>query len=98
MRWVHTIEKMVRQGVQVDESETRLLDHIRDLFTEFDLIEKESASLAANIGWHYASFYDETWVWGITPRIAALLREMAGLCEESDEGVTSFDFVDHQSR
>ena len=51
---------------------------IRDLLSEF---EDESSSpmdsLAAKLARFWASFYDDTWVWGVTPRMGWILRELA---------------------
>lgn len=92
MRWVHWMEMLVRKCIELEQSEAMLLNQIRNICLELDIIDAETISLAAGIGRQYAPYHDDTWVWGITPRIATVLREMADLCEsETDSSTLSFD-------
>ena len=57
---------------------------VRNLLSELDdgFDIEEHPSLAAKLARYWAGFYDDTWVWGVTPRMANVLRELAD-CYES---------------
>ena len=57
---------------------------IRNLLSELEdgLDNETGPSLAAKLARYWAGFYDDTWVWGLTPRMGYILRELAN-CYES---------------
>ncbi|KIW93653.1 uncharacterized protein Z519_06258 [Cladophialophora bantiana CBS 173.52] len=85
-KWVHAIEVETRPsgGGSISELETQTMQAIRNLLSEledgFDV--EGGSSLAAKLARYWAGFYDDTWVWGLTPRMGYILRELAN-CYES---------------
>ena len=85
-KWVHAIELETIQGsgAGTSELEAQTMQTIRNLLAEF---EDDSCcqvqSLAAKLARYWASFYDDTWVWGVTPRMGWILRELANCYENA---------------
>ncbi len=83
-KWVHALEVERAQGnghLQT-ELETQTIESVRSLLAEFEDDSLDHVdSLAAKLARYWASFYDDTWVWGVTPRMGWALRELAGCCE-----------------
>lgn len=75
------MEMLAKKRIELEQSEALLLNHMRNLCLKLGIIEAGTISLAAGIRKYYAPYYDDTWVWGITSRIATVLREMGSLCE-----------------
>ena len=63
----------------MSELEAQTMQAVKTLLSEVEdgLDTEEEASLAAGLARYWASFYDDTWVWGVTPRMANILRELA---------------------
>jgi hypothetical protein len=80
-KWVHTIEVEMRAGTSgsISELEEQIMKSIRNFLSEIEdgLDDEVDCSLAAKLGRYWAGFYDDTWVWGVTPRMANILRELA---------------------
>ncbi|KIX05502.1 uncharacterized protein Z518_06374 [Rhinocladiella mackenziei CBS 650.93] len=79
-KWVHAIEAETRRnnGGVISELEAQTMQSIRDLLVELeDDSDTQVVSLAAKLARHWAGFYDDTWVWGVTPRMGWVLRELA---------------------
>lgn len=77
-RWIYTIER--QQHVKPpDASEAQNLAEMRELLTDIDTDVDVSgkSSLAAEVTRVWAGFMDDTWVWGITPRMGAVMRQLA---------------------
>jgi hypothetical protein len=68
----------------MSELEDQTMQAIRNLVSEVEdgLDTEAGSSLAAALARYWAGFYDDTWVWGVTPRMANILRELA-TCYES---------------
>ncbi len=49
--------------------------------------DQGNVSVAAKLTRYWAGFYDDTWVWGVTPRMGWVLRELAN-CYESNSPVS----------
>lgn len=87
-KWVHVIETETAQtGGIITELEDQTMRTIRNLMSEFEF---ENASgdvalrtVAAKLTMYWAKFYDDTWVWGVTPRMGFTLRELANVYEAS---------------
>lgn len=84
-KWVHAIETETRSGKgnPINELEGKTMQAVRNLLSELeDGFEDEAdPSLAAKLARYWAGFYDDTWVWGVTPRMANILRELANCYE-----------------
>ncbi|TKX18469.1 fungal specific transcription factor domain-containing protein 76 [Elsinoe australis] len=83
-KWAHKLEgiqmRCERSGVKgLEEEEVVMLDKLRRLLRDacVDLESKKVTSMAGEMARLWASFYDDTWVWGVTPRIGWVLRELA---------------------
>ncbi|OAL17720.1 hypothetical protein AYO22_11376 [Fonsecaea multimorphosa] len=85
-KWVHAIEVETRSGPDcqsISELETQTMQAIRNLLSELEdgLDNETGSSLAAKLARYWAGFYDDTWVWGLTPRMGYILRELANYYE-----------------
>lgn len=67
-KWLHAIEKLQREGVQLDDSELANVESMYNFLKESGLEIDRRKSLAAELSRHWASFYDDTWVWGCESR------------------------------
>ncbi|KIW62265.1 hypothetical protein, variant [Phialophora macrospora] len=80
-KWVHAIEVETRSGKggPISELEAQTMRAVKNLLSEVeDGCDTEmDSSLAAKLARYWAGFYDDTWVWGVTPRMANILRELA---------------------
>ncbi|KIW74395.1 hypothetical protein Z517_12335 [Fonsecaea pedrosoi CBS 271.37] len=89
-KWVHAIEVEIRSSrdsASISELETQTMQSIRNLLLDLEDVLDNGAgpSLAAKLARYWAGFYDDTWVWGLTPRMGYILRELAN-CYESKLG------------
>ncbi|KAL2411615.1 hypothetical protein ABEF92_005097 [Exophiala dermatitidis] len=87
-KWVYTIEVQSRRGINgtITEREAQTMQSIRDLLADLEddeSVNQNSVCLAATLARHWAGFYDDTWVWGVTPRMGWALRELANCYESS---------------
>ncbi|PNS14175.1 hypothetical protein CAC42_6688 [Sphaceloma murrayae] len=83
-KWVHRCEGLQMRagrgvGKGLEEEEVVMLDKLRRLLRDacVDLDGRRVASMAGEMARLWASFYDDTWVWGVTPRVGFVLRELA---------------------
>ncbi|KAK5063032.1 hypothetical protein LTR84_005108 [Exophiala bonariae] len=83
-KWVHMIEVETIRGRSrvLSEREEQLIQNMGDILAEDDGID-QATSMAARLAEHWASFYDDTWVWGVTPRIGWILRELSNCYENA---------------
>ena len=67
----------------MSELEAQTMQAIRNLLSEVEdgFDTQVESSLAAKLARYWAGFYDDTWVWGVTPRMANILRELANSFE-----------------
>ncbi|KAF2223456.1 hypothetical protein BDZ85DRAFT_281383 [Elsinoe ampelina] len=84
-KWAHKLEQVGMRsergvGGGLEEEEAVMVDKLRRLLRDacVDLEGgKRVVSMAGEMARLWASFYDDTWVWGVTPRIGWVLRELA---------------------
>ena len=86
-RWIFTIERQ-QHTKPPDAHETQLLGELRELLAdlEVDFDMSGTMSLAAEITRVWAGFFDDTWVWGITPRMGGVMRQLADEYELAWQG------------
>ncbi|KAJ5032721.1 uncharacterized protein L3040_009315 [Drepanopeziza brunnea f. sp. 'multigermtubi'] len=75
-KWVHEME-MQQRNVPPNADEMRILLNFRKLLEEVDSSYDGSGSMAAEISRTWAGFLDDTWVWGITPMMGQVLRQLS---------------------
>ena len=63
-KWLHAMEKLQREGAQLDEAEVQNIENVCSFLMENGLVIDSKTSIAAEMSRHWASFYDDTWVWG----------------------------------
>ncbi|KAF2099804.1 hypothetical protein NA57DRAFT_75310 [Rhizodiscina lignyota] len=77
-RWVYSTECLQRQNTVLHPDEDQALRKIYNfMHSESDIEPEANSPLAAAVARVWASFLDDTWVWGVTPRMAWVLREFA---------------------
>ncbi|POS69664.1 hypothetical protein DHEL01_v211943 [Diaporthe helianthi] len=76
-KWIHVVCTAAALGVGMDEGESHLLQRISDMLQQEETALDESATLAARLLRYWAAFYDDTWVWGVSPRMAVVFRRLA---------------------
>ncbi|QKX53822.1 uncharacterized protein TRUGW13939_00902 [Talaromyces rugulosus] len=86
-KWISTLEV---DGAEQppDSDELQIVDDVKVLLDELDLDSDEDSqntSLAGMLARSWASFLDDVWVWGITPRMGAVLRLLAVEYQEQME-------------
>jgi hypothetical protein len=95
-KWVHVLEiETAQTGAVISELEEHTMRTISNLMAEVeDGMDFSSGdnnqgnvSVAAKLTRYWAGFYDDTWVWGVTPRMGWVLRELA-CCYESNSPVS----------
>ncbi|KAI3551470.1 hypothetical protein CABS03_01528 [Colletotrichum abscissum] len=69
-KWVHTVECLQSTSGKTTPEETKVLDNVRYLLSQIDVDRSPSCSLAADLARVWAGLYDDTWVWGVAPRIS----------------------------
>ncbi|KFY65397.1 hypothetical protein V496_02589 [Pseudogymnoascus sp. VKM F-4515 (FW-2607)] len=75
-RWIHEME-LQQQHHPPNVEEAKNLTNFRELLTEVDGEYDGKGSLAAEISRVWACFLDDTWVWGVTPRMGHVLRQLS---------------------
>lgn len=75
-KWIHGME-MQQQLVPPNKDEMRNLDNFRELLSEVDSGYTGCGSLAGEVARIWAGFLDDTWVWGITPKMGQVLRQLS---------------------
>lgn len=80
-KWVHTLE-MSQLEYPPTQDELMIISNFRDLLSEADSDYDGYGSLAGEIMGVWASLMDDTWTWGITPRMARVMRELSDACKQ----------------
>jgi len=75
-KWIHVME-MQQQEIPPNEAEAQNLRNFKTLLSEVDSDYDGSGSLAGEVARVWAGFLDDTWVWGITPRMGRVLRQLS---------------------
>ncbi|KAM5374825.1 hypothetical protein ACJZ2D_006319 [Fusarium nematophilum] len=83
-KWVHSVEIDKLNGIPASDAEEGFLANIRDILEEADYDLDESKSLAAGVARTWGLFLQDVWVWGITPRMGAILDQLAMAYERVD--------------
>ncbi|KAF9879087.1 zinc finger protein [Colletotrichum karsti] len=86
-KWVYAVECLRRANKPITPEERQVLDSVTRLLDEVDTRGCQRLSLAAELARMWASVYDDTWVWGVAPRIGWVLRELANMYETGIIGV-----------
>jgi hypothetical protein len=74
-KWIHGLEtRHDRANNSLDPAEFDNLQNFQTLIGEVETDYESIGSLAADVANVWACFLDDTWVWGITPRMGHLLR------------------------
>jgi hypothetical protein len=83
-KWVHGIEMdAIRGRSRIPSSqEEQLIQDMADLLSETGTPD-HATSMAARLAEHWASYYDDTWVWGVTPRMGWILRALSNCYEDA---------------
>jgi hypothetical protein len=80
-KWVHTLE-MSQLDNPPTQDELMVISNFRDLLSEADSDYDGYGSLAGEILGVWASLMDDTWTWGITPRMAQVMRKLSTAFKE----------------
>ncbi|KAF9891621.1 hypothetical protein FE257_003632 [Aspergillus nanangensis] len=87
-KWLHNLET---DGADhpPNEDEQQIVNNLKRLLAEMEVEydETQPRSLAAVLARSWACFLDDVWVWGITPRMGAILRLLAVQYEQRFESV-----------
>jgi len=75
-KWIHAME-MQQQDTPPNDEEMGNLVNFRELLVEVDSGYHGTGSLAGEVARVWAGFLDDTWVWGITPRMGQVLRQLS---------------------
>jgi len=75
-KWIHSMEMQQRE-LPPNEEEMRNLVNFRELLAEVDSGYNGFGSLAGEVTRIWAGFLDDTWVFGITPRMGKVLRQLS---------------------
>ncbi|MAD84532.1 MAG: hypothetical protein CL912_16360 [Deltaproteobacteria bacterium] len=76
-KWVHAKETLQHRGITLDEADTKIIQRVRDMLAEDIETNDVETSLAATLTRSWADFYDDTWIWGVTPKLGRILRQLA---------------------
>ncbi|CVK96638.1 uncharacterized protein FMAN_10968 [Fusarium mangiferae] len=82
-KWVHAVEMMSSNGVQLGPEEQKLLTLVREVLEEAECELEQSSSLAAGVARTWGSFLQDVWIWGITPQMGATLGLLANAYEKA---------------
>jgi hypothetical protein len=96
-KWIHGLEtRHDMANNPLDPAEIENLQNFQTLIAEVETDYERVGSLAADVANVWACFLDDTWVWGITPRMGRLLRLLSRAYSEdwkkhNDNGSESMD-------
>ncbi|CAI7657074.1 unnamed protein product [Penicillium glandicola] len=74
---IQKIELDQKRHKDASSTELEFLNKVTNLLVDMEHVSDETESLAAGILRMWKQFYDEVWVWGVTPRIARLFEQLA---------------------
>jgi hypothetical protein len=80
-KWLHTLE-MSQLENPPNQDELMIISNFRDLLGEADSNYNGYGSLAGEVLGVWASLMDDTWTWGITPRMAQVMRRLSSACKQ----------------
>jgi len=85
-KWVYSMERIQQACIsELLPDELENLHNVRSALSEFDTSLDTDMPLAAEVTRLWASFLDDTWVWGVTPRMAWILRQLAASYQKNWE-------------
>ncbi|KAK7699553.1 hypothetical protein SLS64_011506 [Diaporthe eres] len=82
-KWADVVCGAQALGAELDNEERELLRSIYAMLGEAETEPDDSSPLAARLLRYWASVYEDTWVWGVAPRMAVVLRKLASGYESS---------------
>ncbi|KAJ5950825.1 uncharacterized protein N7479_009238 [Penicillium vulpinum] len=74
---IQKIQLRQKRHEDANPAESELLKTATDLLVDMEHVSDEQESLSAGILRMWKQFYDDIWVWGVTPRIARLFEKLA---------------------
>jgi hypothetical protein len=80
-KWLHMLE-MSQLKNPPNQDELMIISNFRDLLGEADSDYNGYGSLAGEVLGVWASLMDDTWTWGITPRMAQVMRKLSSACKQ----------------
>ncbi|GIZ49117.1 hypothetical protein CKM354_001215600 [Cercospora kikuchii] len=80
-KWLHTVERARASGHPLSQDELDLLEHITKFFERVEGQVTPPKSVASHAARFLASFYEDTWVWGVTARMGKALQTLADIVE-----------------
>ncbi|ETS80083.1 hypothetical protein PFICI_07612 [Pestalotiopsis fici W106-1] len=80
-KWVHCVELDTLRNMEISSTECELLAEVREILSETDIDLDQTQSLAAGMARTWAWLLRDVWVWGITPRLGAVLDQLASAYE-----------------
>ncbi|KAK3381027.1 hypothetical protein B0H63DRAFT_397039 [Podospora didyma] len=84
-KWVHSVEMDRLNGIMPSLPEQDLLAAIADVLEEAEYDTGKRKSLAAGVARTWSWLLQDVWVWSITPRMGAVLEQMATAFERVNE-------------
>ncbi|KIW34125.1 uncharacterized protein PV07_00921 [Cladophialophora immunda] len=82
-KWVHAMDMRQKRDDPLNSSERRLIQRLKELLAEADVLVSSETSLAAELARWRATFYTDTWVWSVCPRMGWVLLQLANVYEEA---------------
>lgn len=79
-KWIHTVE--MRQSLPNAE-ELAIFENLKEALQEAESPYDPESSLAAQVARTWAAFMDDVWVWEVTVRMGAALRQLASVYDAS---------------
>ncbi|KAB5563484.1 hypothetical protein GE09DRAFT_1275707, partial [Coniochaeta sp. 2T2.1] len=84
-KWVHSVEMDRLNDIEPSQAEVEFLATIRDVLEEAEYDPGKSRSLAAGVARTWSWLLQDVWVWSITPRMGAVLEQMAAAFERVND-------------
>ncbi|KAJ5936002.1 hypothetical protein N7454_005300 [Penicillium verhagenii] len=84
-KWIHVLE-ITRIDSPLNNDEAQIFRDLEALLVEMELKPDDKiaqmGSMAAMLAGAWASFLDDTWVWGVTPKMGLVLRQLGAQFQE----------------
>ncbi|KPI35705.1 uncharacterized protein AB675_1235 [Cyphellophora attinorum] len=84
-KWVYAMEVLQAAGSMITADEQQVLSDVHSLLDEVEPFREQGVSAASILSRVWAGFYEDTWVWGVTPRIGRSLRALANAYEVAQQ-------------
>jgi hypothetical protein len=86
-KWVYAMETLQAADNIITPDEQQVLSDVHSLLDEVEPWREQGLSAATALSRMWAGFYEDTWVWGITPRIGRSLRALANAYETAQQKI-----------